>query len=41
VLIKTGSKEEVEAVEMDIKAKCGEKLEVNFHRQRNPQTGDF
>jgi hypothetical protein len=37
VLITTGRKEEAEALEMDIKAKCGEELEVNLHRRRNPR----
>jgi hypothetical protein len=36
VLITTSRKEEAEALEMDIKAKCGEELEANLHRRRNP-----
>jgi hypothetical protein len=31
VLIETNSKEEIEALEKDINAKCGGKLEVNIH----------
>jgi hypothetical protein len=37
VLIETGNKEEVGALEKDIKVKSGEKLEVNMHRWRNPR----
>jgi hypothetical protein len=37
VLITTSRKEEAEALEMDIKAKCGEELEANLHRRRNPR----
>ena len=37
VLITTSSKEEAETLETDIKTKCGEKLEANFHRRRNPR----
>ena len=36
VPIETNSKEEIEALEKDIKAKCGSKLEVNIHKLRNP-----
>jgi len=35
VLIKTSRKKEAEALEMDIKTKCGEKLEAILHRRRN------
>jgi hypothetical protein len=35
VLIETNSKEEIEALEKDINAKCGEELEVNIHKLRN------
>jgi hypothetical protein len=37
VLITTSSKEKAETLETDIKVKCGEKLEANFHRWRNPR----
>ena len=37
VLITTSRKEEAEALEMDIKAKCGEELEAILHRRRNPR----
>jgi hypothetical protein len=37
VLIETNSKEEIEALEKDISAKCGGKLEVNIHKLRNPR----
>jgi hypothetical protein len=37
VLITTSRKEETEALEMDIKSKCGEKLEAILHRRRNPR----
>jgi hypothetical protein len=36
VLITT-SRKEAEALEMDIKAKCGEELEAILHRRRNPR----
>ena len=37
VLITTSRKEEAEALEMDIKTKCGGELEAILHRQRNPR----
>jgi len=37
VLITTSRKEEAEALEMDIKNKCGEELEAILHRRRNPR----
>ena len=37
VLIETNSKEEIEALGKDINAKCEGKLEVNFHKLRNPR----
>jgi hypothetical protein len=37
VLIETNSKEEIEALEKDINTKCGEKLEANIHKLRNPR----
>jgi hypothetical protein len=37
VLITTSRREEAEALEIDIKAKCGEELETNLHRRRNPR----
>jgi hypothetical protein len=37
VLITTSRKEDAEALEMDIKAKCGEELEANLHRRGNPR----
>jgi hypothetical protein len=37
VLITTTKKEEAEALEMDIKSKCGEELEVILHKRRNPR----
>jgi hypothetical protein len=41
VLTETGSKEEVEALEKDINANCGEKLEVDIHRLRGPRLEIF
>ena len=37
VLIETNSKEEIEALEKDINAKCGGKLEVSIHKLSNPR----
>jgi len=37
VLIETGSRKELEAIEKDIKEKCGDKLEVNAHKLRSPR----
>jgi hypothetical protein len=37
VLIETNSKEEIEALENDINAKCQEKLEASAHKLRNPR----
>jgi hypothetical protein len=37
VLITTSRKEEAEALETDIKTKCGEELEAILHRRRNPR----
>jgi hypothetical protein len=37
VLIETSSKEEIEALEKDISAKCGGTLEVDIHKLRNPK----
>ena len=37
VLIETNSKEELEALEKDINAKCEGKLEANAHKLRNPR----
>jgi hypothetical protein len=37
VLITTNRKEEAEALEADIKSKCGEELEAILHRRRNPR----
>jgi hypothetical protein len=37
VLITTSRKEEAEALEMDIRTKCGEELEAILHRRRNPR----
>jgi hypothetical protein len=37
VLLETNRNEEIEALERDIKAKCGGKLEVNIHKLRNPR----
>ena len=37
MLITTSRKEEAEALEMDIKNKCGEELEAILHRRRNPR----
>jgi len=37
VLITTSRKEEAEALEMDIKSKCGEELEATLHKRRNPR----
>ena len=37
VLIETNGKEEIEALEKDINAKCGGRLEVNIHKLRNPR----
>ena len=37
VLIETSSREELEAIEKDIKEKCGDKLEVNAHKLRSPR----
>jgi hypothetical protein len=34
VLIETNSKVEIEALEKDIQAKCGDDLEINFHTLR-------
>jgi len=37
VQIETGSKEEIEILTRDINDKCGDKLEVNIHKLRNPR----
>jgi len=37
VLIETNSKEEIEALEKDIQAKCGDNLEINIHAMRKPR----
>jgi hypothetical protein len=37
VLIDTSSSKELEAIEKDIKEKCGDKLEVNAHKLRYPR----
>ena len=37
VLIESGSRKELEAIEKDIKEKCGDKLEVNAHKLRSPR----
>jgi hypothetical protein len=37
VLIETSSRKELEAIEKDIKEKCGDKLEVNAHKLRYPR----
>ena len=37
VLIETNSKEEVEALENEIQAKCGGDLEINNHTPRKPR----
>lgn len=37
VLIETNSKEEIEALEKDINAKCRGKLEANVHKLMNPR----
>jgi hypothetical protein len=37
VITETNCKEEIEALEKDINAKCGGKLEVNIHKLRNPR----
>jgi len=37
VLIETNSKEETEALEKDIQAKCGDDLEINIHTLRKPR----
>ena len=33
--IETGSKEEIETLQRDINAKCGDKVTVNVHKLRN------
>jgi hypothetical protein len=37
VQIETGSSEEIETLTKDINDKCGDKLEVNIHKLRNPR----
>ena len=37
MLIETNSKEEIEALGKVINVKCGDKLEANIHRLRNPR----
>jgi hypothetical protein len=37
VQIETGSREEIETLTRDIDDKCGDKLEVNVHKLRNPR----
>jgi hypothetical protein len=37
VEIETGSKQEIEIITRDINDKCGDKLEVNIHRLKNPR----
>jgi predicted ATPase with chaperone activity len=37
VLIETNSKEEIEALGKVINVKCGDKLEANIHKLRNPR----
>jgi hypothetical protein len=37
LLIETHSKEETEALEKDINAKCGGELEANIHKLRKPR----
>jgi hypothetical protein len=37
VQIETGSKEEIETLQRDINAKCGDKVTVNVHKLRNPR----
>jgi hypothetical protein len=37
VLIETSSREELQAIEKDIKEKCGDKLEVSVHKLRSPR----
>jgi hypothetical protein len=37
VLIETNSKEELEAFDQPIRAKCGGELEVNIHKLRKPR----
>ena len=37
VLIETNSKEEIEAMEKDIPAKCEDDLEINIHTLRKPR----
>jgi len=37
VQIETGNKEEIEIMTRDINDKCGDNLEVNTHKLRNPR----
>jgi hypothetical protein len=37
VLIEANSKEDIEALEKDIQAKCGDDLEINIHTLRKPR----
>ena len=37
VLIETNSKDEIEAMEKEIQAKCGGDLEINIHTPRKPR----
>jgi hypothetical protein len=37
VLVERNSKEVIKSLEKDINAKCGEKLEANIHKLRNPR----